>query len=88
MIALGSVASIFMVGLAPTAIDRVSLYFTPIQVVVYSRLPYLLRHKFNPQTITFGILAFYALVLYVWLNYATHALYWVPYKNALFDGIF
>ncbi len=88
MIALGSIACVFLVNFASTAVDRVALYFTPIQVVVYSRLPYLLRHKFNPQTITFGILAFYTLVLYVWLNYATHAIYWVPYNNILFDGVF
>ncbi len=88
MIALGSLGSVVLVNFASTAVDRVALYFTPIQVVVYSRLPYLLRDKFNPQTVTFAILAYYALVLYVWLNYATHARYWVPYSNALFDGVF
>ena len=88
MIALGSLASVFLVTLASTAIDRVALYFTPIQVVVYSRLPYLLRDRFNPQMVTFGILIYYLLVLYVWLNYATHARFWVPYQNAMFEGVF
>ncbi len=88
MIALGSLASVILVNFASTAVDRIALYFTPIQVVVYARLPFLLRNKFNPKTITFGILAFYLLVLYVWLNYATHARYWVPYNTTLLDGIF
>lgn len=88
MIALGSIASVFLVGFASTAVDRIALYFTPIQVVVYARLPLLLRNKYNPQFITFGILFYYFLVLYVWLNYATHAKYWLPYQNALFMDMF
>ena len=27
----------------------------------------------------------YAAVLFVWLNYAVHAKYWVPYQNTLFQ---
>ena len=87
MIAIGSISSVLIVNFASTAVDRIALYFTPIQVVVYARLPYLLRDKFNPQAITFCILTFYSLVLYVWLNYATHSLYWVPYNNILFEGL-
>jgi hypothetical protein len=87
MIALGSLGCVILVNFASTAVDRIALYFTPLQVVVYARLPFLLRGRFNQQVITFGILAFYALVLYVWLNYATHSIYWVPYNNALFNDI-
>jgi len=85
IIALGSVASIFVVGLAPTAIDRVSLYFTPIQIVVFARLPLLMTDRFPVKTTTQAIVIFYLLVLYVWLNFATHARYWVPYNNVLFS---
>ncbi len=88
IIALGSVVSIFVVNFASTAVDRVSLYFTPIQIVVFARLPQLLKDSVPVRTITWLIVLFYFLVLYVWLNYATHARYWVPYQNALFDGIF
>lgn len=84
MIALGCLGSLALVNFASTAVDRIALYFTPIQVVVYSRMPHLLRDKFNPQLITVAILLYYLLVLYVWLNYATHAKYWVPYNNILF----
>ncbi|MFK5892030.1 MAG: EpsG family protein [Pseudomonadota bacterium] len=86
MIALGSVASIFVVGLAPTAIDRVSLYFTPIQIVVFARLPQLLKDRIPIKTSTWAIVLFYLLVLFVWLNYATHARFWLPYRNILFEG--
>ncbi len=30
-----------------------------------------------------GILLGYAAVLFVWLNFATHAFCWVPYQNHL-----
>lgn len=88
IIALGSITSIFVVGLAPTAVDRVSLYFTPIQIVVFARLPYLLKDRLAMNTTTWAIVLFYLLVLYVWLNYATHARYWLPYQNALFKDVF
>ncbi len=87
MIALGSVASAFVVNFASTAVDRIALYFTPIQVVVYARLPYLLSKKFNPTILTVGILIFYMAVLFVWLNYAVHSRSWVPYNNLFFGDI-
>ena len=87
IIALGSLTSIFVVGLASTAIDRVSLYFTPIQIVVFSRLPLLMQHRIPIKTTTRAIVMFYLLVLFVWLNYASHARYWLPYRNILFEGL-
>ena len=83
-IAAGSVVSIVLVDFASTAIDRVALYFIPIQVAVFSRLPYLVRGQFPQGLIKVGIVSGYAMVLYVWLNYATHAYWWLPYQNRLF----
>lgn len=83
-IAASSVASIFLVGFASTAADRIALYFLPIQLVVLSRLPLIWRRRADPTLVRFGIVVGYALVLYVWLNYAVHANAWVPYRNLLF----
>ena len=83
-IAAGSVLAAVLVGVASTAVDRIALYLIPIQVVVFARLPFLLRNKISPAVITASVVLGYALVLYVWLNYATHAKYWVPYQNMLF----
>jgi hypothetical protein len=83
-IAAGSVVAVALVGVASTAVDRIALYFIPIQVVVFARLPFLLKNKISPATVTAGIVLGYALVLYVWLNYAAHAHYWLPYQNVLF----
>jgi len=83
ILSLGAVATVFLVGFASTAVDRISLYFTPLQIVVLSRLPELMEEHFPQQTVTIAVLLVYGLALYVWLNYATHAQYWLPYRNWL-----
>ena len=87
-IAIGSIISVFLVGAASTAVDRVALYFIPIQLVVFARLPYLARKQVSPSVTKVLIVLIYTLVLFVWLNYATHSLYWIPYQNILFEGLF
>jgi hypothetical protein len=84
-IAVGALLCIPLLGFASTAVDRIALYFLPMQMVVFARLPYLMQHRFNPGLLKAGIVAGYAAVLYVWLNYAAHSIWWVPYRNALFE---
>lgn len=79
-IAWFSLACIPLVFLASTAVDRVALYLIPIQLFVFSRLPRLARTTQTRTSIVLGIVAYYAAVQYVWLNYATHAQYWIPYQ--------
>jgi hypothetical protein len=70
---------------ASTALDRIGLYMLPIQLVVFSRLPEIFKTSgYINQWIVIGILAYYSLVLFVWLNFATHAGLWLPYKNLVF----
>ncbi len=88
MIALASIASLFLVKFSSTAVDRMALYFIPLQIVVYSRLPLLSKRIISPLAVTYLILFFYLLVLTIWLNFATHAYYWVPYRNVLFNELF
>ncbi len=65
-----------------TAVDRMSLYLMPLQIVILSRA-YLLFGKQG-----FGvaaIMAYSLLVQFIWLNYASHASKWVPYKSFITD---
>ena len=87
MVALASIVSVVAVQFASTAVDRMALYFIPIQIVVYARLPFLAKEILSPKTTTILIVLFYALIMFVWLNYATNARYWVPYRNMLFMDI-
>jgi hypothetical protein len=83
--ALAAIACVGLVSFATTAVDRIALYLTPLQVAVYSRLPYLMRRKFSQQSVVVALITGYGVVLYVWLNYATHAKYWLPYRNLIFE---
>ncbi len=74
-----------LVGIASTAVDRVALYFAPIQLVVWSRSPVLISNPALRGATVVTILFTYGLVLWVWLNYAIHAPWWIPYKNVLFQ---
>jgi hypothetical protein len=66
---------------ASTAIDRIALYMLPLQLVVFSSLP----EAFSPRgkgtrTWVAIVLLYYGLVLFVWLNFASHSQYWIPYR--------
>lgn len=69
-----------LVPLASTAVDRVALYLIPIQLFVFGRIP-LLAYSARVRTfLVVGTVVYYAAVLFVWLNFATHAFAWVPYQ--------
>lgn len=73
--------SLLLVTSASTAVDRVALYMLPLQLVVFSQLPNVLGHRGgqNQQWVLL-ILLYYAAVLFVWLNFADHSMYWLPYR--------
>lgn len=60
-----------------TAVDRLALYLIPLQVAVLPRIKFLFRSQILGK---FLVLAYSGLVLFVWLNFAAHAKYWVPYQ--------
>ncbi len=71
----------FFATSATTALDRIALYMIPLQLVVFSHLPDAFgRHGERNQHIVLMILAYYAAVLFVWLNFALHAKSWIPYQ--------
>lgn len=60
-----------------TAVDRLALYLLPLQVAVFTRATTI----FTTQGLGRTLVVLYALaVQFVWLNFATHAQYWVPYR--------
>ena len=87
MFALLAVASVVWLLLSPssTAVDRVALYLIPLQLYVFSRLPDLLGRGGGKRTWVWAITIYYGVVLFVWLNFATHAFAWLPYRFYLFE---
>jgi len=69
-----------LVPLASTAVDRLALYLIPIQLFVFARMPRLATTTQIRTPVVLAVVAYYAAVLFVWLNFATHAEYWVPYQ--------
>ena len=83
-ISLFALACIPLLGMqASTAVDRMALYFMPIQMLVFSRIHLLAKNLYRPL-IEWGVVLGYALVYWVWLNYASHAHYWIPYQFSPF----
>lgn len=78
-VAVLSIVCLPLVFQAPTAVDRVALYFMPIQLVVWSHFASLF-HPSQRHLIRIGVLLVYGLVLFVWLNYAHNAIGWLPYQ--------
>jgi len=73
------------VFLASTAVDRLALYLLPLQLFVFSHLPNLTRNATARTGIVAGIVAYYAAVQFVWLNFALERNGWVPYHFAAFE---
>ncbi|MCK0152833.1 EpsG family protein [Alcanivorax sp. S6407] len=75
-----SLACIPLVGLSSTATDRVALYLIPIQMFVFSHLPFIVKEPRWRAAIALAVVCYYALVQFVWLVFATHSHFWVPYQ--------
>jgi len=79
------VALVFVVLLAvlpsSTAVDRVALYWIPLQLFVLSRLPDAIGKPNGLNSLLVkGVVAYSAAVLFVWLFFADHAFAWLPYQ--------
>lgn len=81
--ALGGIAFVLLLELSPssTAVDRVALYWIPLQLFVLSRLPNALGPSNGRNDVWVCLIVVYsAAVLFVWLTFATHAVAWLPYQ--------
>ena len=77
----------YFVSPSSTAVDRVGLFFSPIQVFAFGYFMRLFDGDFRSRLLLTAIADFYCVVvLYVWLNYATHSQFWVPYRS-IFDRV-
>jgi hypothetical protein len=70
-----------VVSPSSTAVDRVAVYWIPLQLFVLSRLPDALGQR-NGQNALWvcAVVGYSAAVLFVWLFFADHAFAWLPYQ--------
>lgn len=72
---------LFFLSPSSTAVDRVALYMLPIQLAVLSRVPAVFGGANGKVEFwTLMVLFYCAAVQFVWLNFATHADFWLPYR--------
>lgn len=79
-ISLLSLACVPLVLLASTAIDRIALYFLPLQLYVFARLPRMFRASVVRVQVVLAVILLYGAVLFTWLNFAFHSDSWLPYQ--------
>lgn len=64
-----------------TAVDRVALYWIPLQLMVWSRFPDAFGQPHSPNVgLNLAVIAYSAGVYFVWLNFAIHSRFWIPYQ--------
>jgi hypothetical protein len=86
MLAVLSVLSLLGVSVSSTGVDRLALYLSPIQMMVYGSLPYLYGRQ-QTQAVSLGIIAYHLTIMFWWLNYANTSEGFVPYNNLITNGL-
>jgi hypothetical protein len=80
---IGGLLFVILLLISPssTAVDRVALYWIPLQIFVLSGLPVAMSKKTNSKLPwVVGILLYSMIVQFTWLLYADHRDSWLPYK--------
>jgi len=74
-------AGLLAVSPSSTAVDRIALYWIPLQLFVLSRLPNALGQRDGSNLLWVVVVVIYsAAVHFVWLFYADTAFAWLPYQ--------
>jgi len=68
-----------------TVADRVAIYFMPLQLVVFSRVPMLISSDYYRTVFILGVVFLNFIMLFGWLNFGNHSSQWLPYQNILLN---
>jgi hypothetical protein len=73
--------ALLFVSPSSTAVDRVALYWIPLQIFVFSRLPNALDKRNSKNAVwVYAVVTYSAGIQFVWLIYADTAFAWLPYQ--------
>lgn len=78
--AIIALATVLLLPISATAVDRMALYFIPLQLVAFARLPSAFPDTKQRTLIVLGTVFYYGSVQFVWLNFAANASFWLPYR--------
>ena len=85
ILSLMTVAIIIILNFFTVFVDRINFYLIPIQVFVFSRLPYIFDGFKRQLIVHIYVILFYLIILFVWIIFSTHIRFWLPYKNYIFN---
>lgn len=83
LMSIGALGFVVLLYVSPssTAVDRMALYWIPLQLFVFSRLPSALTPQGSHSALWVRIIVAYSLsVQFVWLLFAKTAFAWLPYQ--------
>ena len=84
--AIISFIAIPALSFSTTLVDRLGLYLMPIQLALWPRLIAVQRTNLLRSIWAVTIIFYFAVVLFVFFNYANHASWWLPYEMYPFYG--
>jgi hypothetical protein len=64
-------------------VDRLGLFWIPLQIFILSRLPNIFKPGVSKFIITIIIISSYLAVAFVWLFYGQNTKHFLPYKSLL-----
>jgi hypothetical protein len=70
----------FVLSPSSTAVDRLALYFMPIQLLAFAYLPSAMRQWGLRRVATLFLVFGYAVIMFVWFKYSPFSYAWLPYK--------
>ena len=81
-VSLLSLLFVVLLEISPssTAVDRLALYVTPIQMFVYSHIPEIIYGRGHKILSRVSIVLVYAVVLLIWFQFGNFSWAWTPYK--------
>lgn len=85
---IGALLFIALLAVSPssTAVDRVALYWIPLQLFVLARLPDALGPRAaRNEGWAIAVVGYSALVLFVWLVFGNYSWSWLPYRFYPFE---
>jgi hypothetical protein len=80
IMAILSFACIPLVLFASTAVDRIALYFIPLQLYVFSNFHRLFPDRMLRSVAVLAVIFGYGTVLWVWLTFGSFSYCWLPYQ--------
>ena len=64
----------------PVFVDRYMYYFIILQIIFFSNLSYNIENKKLKIAYEALVISYYLIIFLVWINYADHKRWWIPYK--------